>query len=194
MRYCLSHAAPTIFTVLRLYSTVVHGRYKVVLKHRFMRKKSFAVSGYADKLTWWLWLGDVPRLPDCTTDGLLPLGVEGGRGGLAARATALPHQCRWLGCTRLAFQQKFLKCLRSKAVLRIRIRDPVPLHQRSGMGKKSGSGSGMNNPDYISESLETVFWDKILKSLMRIWDPGWKKFGSRIRDKHPGSATLVKDR
>jgi hypothetical protein len=21
-------------------------------------------------------------------------------------------------------------------------------------------------------------------------DPGWKKFGSRIRDKHPGSATL----
>jgi hypothetical protein len=22
-------------------------------------------------------------------------------------------------------------------------------------------------------------------------DPGWKKFGSRIRDKHPGSATLV---
>jgi hypothetical protein len=31
---------------------------------------------------------------------------------------------------------------------------------------------------------------------MRIRDPGWKKFGSgmkkiRIRDKHPGSATLV---
>jgi len=30
---------------------------------------------------------------------------------------------------------------------------------------------------------------------MRIWDPGWKKFGSgmeksRIRDEHPGSATL----
>jgi hypothetical protein len=25
---------------------------------------------------------------------------------------------------------------------------------------------------------------------MRIRDPGWKKFGSRIRDKHPGSATL----
>jgi hypothetical protein len=56
----------------------------------------------------------------------------------------------------------------------------------SGMGKKSGSGSGMNNQDHISESLETSR------------DPGWKKFGSgnrdekiRIRDKHPGSATLV---
>jgi hypothetical protein len=31
---------------------------------------------------------------------------------------------------------------------------------------------------------------------MRIWDPEWKEFGSgmekiRIRDKHPGSATMV---
>jgi hypothetical protein len=43
------------------------------------------------------------------------------------------------------------------------------------MGKKSGSGSGMNNPDLISESLETI------------------KFGSRIRDKHSGSATLDAD-
>jgi hypothetical protein len=31
------------------------------------------------------------------------------------------------------------------------------------MGKKSGSGSGMNNPDHIFESLETIFWVKILK-------------------------------
>jgi hypothetical protein len=29
----------------------------------------------------------------------------------------------------------------------------------SGMGKKSRSGSGMNIPDHISESLE-IFWDK----------------------------------
>ncbi len=45
------------------------------------------------------------------------------------------------------------------AVLRIRIRDPVPfwpLDLGSGMGKKSGSGSGMNSPDHISESLETI--------------------------------------
>jgi len=27
---------------------------------------------------------------------------------------------------------------------------------------------------------------------VRIRDPGWKKVGSGIRDKHPGSATLLK--
>jgi hypothetical protein len=48
------------------------------------------------------------------------------------------------------------------------------------MGKKSGSGSEMNNPDHISESLETIFGLKYLNSLMRIRDPGWKKFGSGI--------------
>jgi hypothetical protein len=66
------------------------------------------------------------------------------------------------------------------------------------MGKKSGSGSGMNNTDHIFESLETIlFLDKILKIFdadpgsgrekIRIRDgknsdPGWKKFGSGIRD------------
>jgi hypothetical protein len=43
------------------------------------------------------------------------------------------------------------------------------------MGKKSGSGSGMNNPDHVSESLKTIFWVKILKFFDA--DPGWKKFG-----------------
>jgi hypothetical protein len=50
------------------------------------------------------------------------------------------------------------------------------------------SGSGMNNPDHISESLETIFWVKILKffdadlgwNKIRIRYPGWKKFGSGI--------------
>ncbi len=45
---------------------------------------------------------------------------------------------------------------------------------------KSGSGSGMNNLDHISESLETVFWVTKLE-----------KFGSGILDKHSGSATLL---
>jgi hypothetical protein len=61
------------------------------------------------------------------------------------------------------------------------------------MGKKSESGSGMNNQDHISESFKPIFFGlklKYLNSLMRIRDPGWKKFGSgmvkiRIRDKHP---------
>jgi hypothetical protein len=54
----------------------------------------------------------------------------------------------------------------------------------------------LNNPDHISESLETIFWVKILKFFDA--DPEWKKSdpGSgmekiRIQDKHPGSATLV---
>jgi hypothetical protein len=65
------------------------------------------------------------------------------------------------------------------------------------MGKKSGSGSGMNNPDHISESLEPAFWViKILNSLMRIRDPEWKKFGCGIRDgknSDPGSGINIPD-
>jgi hypothetical protein len=57
------------------------------------------------------------------------------------------------------------------------------------MGKKSGSGSGMDNPDHISECLETIFWVKILKFFDA--DPGSGMEKIRIRDKHPGSATLV---
>ncbi len=46
--------------------------------------------------------------------------------------------------------------------------------------KKTGSGSGMNNQDHISESLEKIFGVKILKFFYA--DPGWKKFGSGIWD------------
>jgi hypothetical protein len=63
------------------------------------------------------------------------------------------------------------------------------------MGKRSGSG--MNIPDSISENLETIFWVKktYSNSLMRIrnlFDPGSgiRDVKIRIRDKHPGSATL----
>ncbi len=61
-----------------------------------------------------------------------------------------------------------------EAVLRIRIRDPV----------QSRSGSGMNIPDHISVSLETIFGFKILKlfdvdpnpgsGIFLTRDPGWK--------------------
>jgi hypothetical protein len=49
----------------------------------------------------------------------------------------------------------------------------------------------MKNQEHISECQ--FFWVKILKFFA---DPGWREFGSRmekigIRDKHPGSATLV---
>jgi hypothetical protein len=62
----------------------------------------------------------------------------------------------------------------------------------SGMGKKSG---GVNNPDHTSESLETIFWVKILRffyaylgSRMKkilIRDLEWKKFGSGINIQDP---------
>ncbi len=43
----------------------------------------------------------------------------------------------------------------------------------------------MNNPDHISESLETIFLVKTRKFFDA--DPGWK---FRIRDKRPESAKL----
>jgi hypothetical protein len=53
-----------------------------------------------------------------------------------------------------------------QTVLRIWILDPVPfrpLDPGFGMSSKSRSGSGMNIPDHISESLETIFLVEILK-------------------------------
>jgi hypothetical protein len=54
------------------------------------------------------------------------------------------------------------------------------------MGIKSGSGSGMNNPDHISESLEKFFGLKYFNSMMLIWDPGWEKFGSGMEKNGSG--------
>jgi hypothetical protein len=64
----------------------------------------------------------------------------------------------------------------------------------SGMGKKSGSGSGMNNPDQISESLETILWVKILKFFEA--DPGSEMEKIRIRggkNSYPGSGINIPD-
>jgi hypothetical protein len=48
------------------------------------------------------------------------------------------------------------------------------------MGKKSISGSEMNKPDYIFESLETIFWVKNTYILLPwVRDPRWK---IQIRD------------
>ncbi len=68
------------------------------------------------------------------------------------------------------------------------------------MGRKSASGSGLRDEQpgsYFLELRNHFFWVKILKffdpdpgsGMETVWirDPGWK---SRIRDKHPGSATL----
>jgi hypothetical protein len=60
---------------------------------------------------------------------------------------------------------RLVSFIKEIAVLRIWIRDPVRF-------LTPGSGSGMNNPDHISESLETKFF------LV-----GMGKFGSVIRDR-----------
>jgi hypothetical protein len=68
----------------------------------------------------------------------------------------------------------------------------------SGMDKKSRSGSGKNIPDHISESLEIIFWFKIHffdadedPGIFLTLDPGPGMKKIRIRDKNPGSATLL---
>ncbi len=73
------------------------------------------------------------------------------------------------------------------------VADPDPgsgafLTPGSWMGEKSDSGSGMNNPNHISESLETIFWVKILKFFHA--DPGWKKIGSGINIPDLNTATI----
>jgi hypothetical protein len=45
----------------------------------------------------------------------------------------------------------------------------------AGMGKKPRSGPGMIIPDHISESLETIFWVKILEFFDADSDPGSEK-------------------
>ncbi len=50
----------------------------------------------------------------------------------------------------------------------------------------------MNNPDHISESLETIFLVKILKFFYaESGIRGMEEKEIQIWDKHPGSATLV---
>jgi hypothetical protein len=64
------------------------------------------------------------------------------------------------------------------------------------MGKNSGSGSGMNNPDHIFESSETIFWVKILKFFDADPGPGWENFDFGIRDgknSDPGSGINIPD-
>jgi hypothetical protein len=79
----------------------------------------------------------------------------------------------------------------------LRIRDPVPA-LGSGMGKIFKIRIRMSIPDHNSESLETIFWVKNTSNsfmwirVRNLFDPGYGTWDGkfRIRDKHPGSATL----
>jgi hypothetical protein len=80
----------------------------------------------------------------------------------------------------------------------VRIRDPVPF-----LIPCSGIRIRDEHPgSYFQKHRNIFFGLKILKffdadpgmgsgSFLTL-DPGWKKFGSGIWDKHPGSATLLK--
>ncbi len=76
-------------------------------------------------------------------------------------------------------------------MLRIRIRDRVPFYpwiRDPGWVKKSGPPDpdpGWTNPDHISESLETIFWVKILQFFCADPVSGWIKFGSGINIRDP---------
>jgi hypothetical protein len=75
----------------------------------------------------------------------------------------------------------FLHRLEKNGVVTYIVADPGSgafLTLGSGMVRKSGSGSGMSNSDHISDSLETIFWVKILK----FFDAG-----SGIENSDPGS-------
>jgi hypothetical protein len=74
----------------------------------------------------------------------------------------------------------------------------------SRMGKKrsrSGSGSGMNTLDHISQSLETIFWVKILKFFDADANPdqgSGNNFGPgsgirEVKDSYPGSGINIPD-
>jgi hypothetical protein len=62
------------------------------------------------------------------------------------------------------------------------------------MGKKSGSGSGMNNPDHISDSLKTIIFglNRVLKFFHANPGSGMEKLRIRDPGKHPGSATMMR--
>jgi hypothetical protein len=52
--------------------------------------------------------------------------------------------------------------------------------------------SGMNILDHISESVDTIF--RVKNSLIRIrnlFEPGSRMEKIQIREKHPGSATII---
>ncbi len=86
---------------------------------------------------------------------------------------------------------------RKRYALLSSVSDPDPgygafLTPGSGMGKKSGSGSGIQIRDeklrfYFLVLRKHFLGLKYLNSLMRIRDPGWKKFRSAFKCFESGS-------
>ncbi len=86
----------------------------------------------------------------------------------------------------------FYQCYGSETGIRC-LFDPLD----PGWVNNQDSDPGWTTRIIFPRAWKPFFWAKILKFFdgsgmekNRIRDPGWKKFGSGIRDKHPGSATL----
>ena len=85
------------------------------------------------------------------------------------------------------------------AYISVADRDPVsfwPRDSGSGMGKKSGSGSGINCRIIFPTNTNHCFGLKYLNFWMRIWDPGWKHFGSgrgKSRIRYPRSTSRIRN-
>jgi hypothetical protein len=67
-----------------------------------------------------------------------------------------------------------------------------------GESQHQDPGSGMNNPDHIFSSLETIFLLFLGVKILKFFDedPGWRQFGSGIRDgkkSDPGSGINIPD-
>jgi hypothetical protein len=112
-----------------------------------------------------------------------PAAVSGGRdsAGDCGRDSGLGQDININKCRKLITTNR----------LRIRIPDPVP---GFAVGKKIRIRS-RDEPQ--PESLETIFWVKLLKSLMRIRDgknsdPGWNKFGSGLNIPDPQYCNRVR--
>ncbi len=100
------------------------------------------------------WIISDPDIIRCQLSSLLPVNLDWNSARLS-----LPLSSPCL--TALASASVILFCpedLYYGSMLRIRIRDLVPFWPLDpGWVKKSGPGSGMNNPDHISEELWTQF-------------------------------------
>jgi hypothetical protein len=64
----------------------------------------------------------------------------------------------------------------------------------SGSGAFLTPGSGMNNPDHIFESLETICWVKYLNYLMRIREGKIRIRDPRRKNSDPGQISPVEIR
>jgi hypothetical protein len=123
--------------------------------------------------------------PDPDLGSRVKIAPDPGSGTKVVRTSLMGRYLYWKVSDSYPVQHS---CISEKYFVKNGAADPAPvpswpLDPGSGIGKKSepdpGSGSGMNNPDNISESLKKQFFGAKIFKVFDV-DPGWKKFGSGI--------------